>query len=123
MSETSAWAKAVYGGALVGYGWLLRHFLGWNWWTAFAVALAGAALTGIAIEAARDTWPLDVPWDLIDRVEELQGQGWRTARIHPWWHCDSSPRPHVHMVNPKASKIARQRIIREDARIVRLPGS
>ena len=63
--------KGLIGFCLVGYGWLLRHFLGWNWWAAFALALAGAFVTGFCAYAIRDTWPLEVPCDLIDRVDGI----------------------------------------------------
>lgn len=109
--DEPGWARAVYGGALVGYGWLLRHFLGWVWWEAFAVALAGAVLTALAVWFARDTWPLEIPYDLHGRVRELRTEGWRPARVHPWWHCKLTV-PHVHMVKPDRPAIARERVLR-----------
>jgi hypothetical protein len=111
--DPSRVTKAVYGAALVGYGWMLRHFLGWNWWAAFAVALAGAFVTGLLAEAVRDTWPLEIPYDLSDQVAKLREQGWRPAWVHPWWHCRLTT-PHVHMIKPTRPAIARERVVRPE---------
>jgi hypothetical protein len=122
MSDTPRWLQGLCAACIAGYGWLLRHYLGWEYWAAFGAAIAGAALTGFAVMGIRDTWPLAVPYDLSERVDELRAQGWRTARVHPWWRCDSK-RPHVHMVNlkaPKAVRSARHRVIREDTAITPL---
>ena len=108
--EDPGWVRAVYGGTLVGYGWLLRHFLGWTWWAAFAVALAGAVVTGLVLMFAWDTWPLEIPYDLAGTVRDLRAQGWRPARVHPWWHCTAKT-PHVHMIKPGRPRIARERTI------------
>jgi hypothetical protein len=113
-SDDPRWIKTVYGLVVTGGGWAAWHWLGLNRWAAFGVALLGAGATAFLLLGIRDTWPLAVPGDLRDDVARYRAEGWRLARVHPWWHCELS-RPHVHMVNPRAARIAREKVIREPA--------
>ena len=82
----------------------LHYGAGWDQWQALAVAAAGAFLAGLADAVIRASWPLRVPDALAPWAGNLRAEGWRTARVHPWWHCRCGD-PHAHMITPEGQGV------------------
>jgi hypothetical protein len=99
--RTATWkslAAAIFILAWDAFASLFQYGLKWPVLTAFGAALGcGLAVTAIAL-AVRASWPRPVPPELADEYRAWQAAGWHAARVHPWWHCDTTGKPHVHLV-------------------------
>lgn len=69
------------------------------WWPAAAGAALATGWTAAMITlAVRETLPLPVPPELAADYAKLQHDGWRRARVNPWWSCREKL-PHTHLVH------------------------
>ena len=101
------------------------HTHGWlDTLVAVAIAAASTIVLGVAGWAARDTWPLAVPYDFKTSLDAYKTSGWRTARVHPWWRCKlARDKPHVHIVMPRKTRQASRLVLVSDDTAIRLPRS
>lgn len=82
----------------VGSSWLYQYVAGWGLTLSFGLAFLTAAVACIGWLAISYSRPLPVPPELDGDYAKLARDGWRKARLHPWWSCQETL-PHTHLVH------------------------